>query len=73
MQFPRYEFMLPPPAPPRRPVLEPQPRPRRVRPPRRTPGGWRLARAVRGPRLAEPTRLEVQEYLALEFSVEKRR
>ena len=67
MQFPRYEqvvpfqgHMLPQPRP------RPDPRPRPVRPKRRS-------RLTRPRRSAPEPRLDIQQYLELEFIVDERR
>jgi hypothetical protein len=67
MQFPRYEFVLPPPTD--RLPRQPRPRRRPTRPPRRPRPALRALRARR----RSPARLDVQQYLLLEFTVDDRR
>jgi len=63
MQFPRYELVLP--SERERVTPVPRPRPRRTRPQRRH---RQLLRRQRQP----SHRLDVQQYLALEFTVDDR-
>ena len=67
MQFPRYEVVVPLHGfIPSQPWPRPEPRPRPVRPKRRS-------RLTRPRRSAPEPRLDIQQYLELEFIVDERR
>ncbi len=67
MQFPRYELVLPPPVGDRT-EHQPRPRPRPTRPVHRTRLGLHALRRQRRP----AGRLDLHQYLLLEFTVDDR-